>query len=421
MTNLECRMTNGETVNSEMSRVSRAAVVMIVLAAVAAGCARHATPAADATVTLAVDGRSNSHVSLAANGDRVVATWLGSADAGADVFAATSEDGGVHFGAPVRVNDVAGDAGGNGEQPPRVAIKDRAVTVVWVSKRQGVSGIRAAQSSDGGRTFSPARTISPDGVTGARGWESAAISDDGVVHAAWLDGRNAAPMPAGHHEHGAMRQDIVHAMWRAGEPVVESPVADNVCFCCKTGVATRGRDVFVVWRHLFDGGVRDIAIARSTDGGRTFGAPVRVSADNWKIDACPDDGPSLAIEADGAVRVAWPTLLQDAATPHMAIFEAVSRDGGATFSPRARVDGAATGASHPRLAVAAGARVIVWDEAAAEGRRVMLRGAGDAVRTLAEGGSASYPAVAPAPGAFVVAWAEQAAGRSVIRVVRTSS
>jgi hypothetical protein len=213
-----------------------------------------------------------------------------------------------------------------------------------------------------------------------------------------------------------MRQDIVHAMWRDGEAIVETPVADNVCFCCKTGVAARGSDVFVVWRHIFPGGVRDIAIARSADGGRTFGAPVRVSADDWKIDACPDDGPALAIDGSGAIHVAWPTLLQDGAAPHMAIFEAVSRDGGATFSPRTRVDASATGASHPRLAVTrAGARAIVWDEIASEGRRVLYRGAGSPV-ALAEGGSASYPAIAAVDDGFVVAWTEQAADRSVVRV-----
>ena len=405
-----------------MKRLTVAVTVCGCLAA----CARGDAPArglAGAPVLLAVDGRSNAQVTLASDGDRVAAAWVGSADAGADVFAAVSEDGGRHFGAPVRVNDRAGDASANGEQPPRIVIRDRAVAVVWVSKREGVAGIRTAQSSDGGRTFAPSRTISPEGVTGARGWESADIAEDGTVHAAWLDGRHAqhaqpSPAPAAHvHGGGAMRQDIVHAMWRGSDPVVETPVADDVCFCCKTGVVARGADVFVVWRHLFPGGMRDIAIARSRDGGRTFGAPVRVSVDNWKIDACPDDGPSLAVERDGAVRVAWPTLLQDTASPHMAIFQAVSRDGGATFSPRSRVDASGTGASHPRLVVsAAGVPTVVWDEPSAQGRQIMVRHGDDPAAALTSGASASYPAAVASRDGLVVAWAEQASGRSVVRV-----
>ena len=396
------------------------------------GCARQENvPWPPGAAAFEFEGRSSAHVTLASDGRRLAAAWVASGDGAADVYAVVSDDGGRRFESPVRVNDIPGDASGNGEQPPRVLLTSRGVSVVWVSKRNGVSGIRAAQSSDGGRTFSPARTISPDGVTGARGWESATVDDAGVVHAVWLDGRHSSPpspsattakqaqsLPGAKHAHGAMRQDIVHAMWREGEAVVETPVADNVCFCCKTGVAARGGDVFVVWRHLFPGGVRDIALARSADGGRTFPAPVRVSADEWKIDACPDDGPALAIAGDGAIHVAWPTLLQDGRVPHMAIFEAVSRDGGATFTPRVRVDAAGSGASHPRIALSRGGhRMIVWDEVAPEGRRVMSRGAGSPA-PLAEGGSASYPAIAALDEGFAVAWTEQSAGRSVVRLAR---
>jgi len=298
-------------------------------------------------------------------------------------------------------------------------VRDRLVTVIWVSKRDGVAGIRGASSADGGRSFGPTRTISPEGLTGARGWESVAMSDDGVVHVAWLDGRHAAPMPKGAaHEHGAapMRQDVVHAMWRGGDPIVESPVADNVCFCCKTAVVVRGSDVYVAWRHLFDGGVRDIAVARSADGGRTFGGPARVSADNWKIDACPDDGPSMAVDAAGALRVAWPTLAAGGAEPRMGVFEASSADGGRSFTPRARVDAAAAGAGHPRIAVSGTDRAVVWDEFSGEGRRVMVR-RGDSGPTPL-GANGVYPAVAASSGGFVVAWTEPRSGGSVVRAVR---
>ena len=395
-----------------MRSASRSISACAVVAAAFAGACRQA-PEPSAPVTLAVEGRANAHVTLASEGRRIAAAWTATSEAAIDVYAAISDDGGAHFSAPVRVNDRPGDAAGNGEQPPRVVVHDRSVTVVWVSKRDGVPGIRSAQSVDGGRTFSTTRTISPPDVTGARGWESATVSDDGMLHAAWLDGRNAGA-GAGH-AHGAMRQDIVHAMWRGSDPVVETPVADNVCFCCKTGVVTHGRDVFVVWRHLFEGGVRDIAIARSSDGGRTFGAPVRVSADGWKLDACPDDGPSVAVDDNGSLRVAWPTLLQDGSRPHMAIFESISHDGGATFAPRTRVDASDAGASHPRIAVgAAGAYAIAWDEPGEQGRRVVVRRTGAAAHVLGPG---SYPALVATTDEFAAAWSETGSP-SQIRIVR---
>jgi hypothetical protein len=377
-------------------------------------------------VDLAVAGRTNAHVTLAADGDRVGAAWAATGPEGTDIYTAVSADGGRTFGRPVRVNDLAGDASANGEQPPRILLQGTSVEVLWVSKRAGVAGIRSAASTDGGMTFAPARSITPSGLTGARGWESAALGPGGIVHAVWLDGRNATPAPAGaEHHHGAMRQDIYHAMWTgAGEPV-EVAVASNVCFCCKTAVVVRGPDVFVAWRHLFPGGVRDIAVARSSDGGRTFHDPVRVSEDNWKIDACPDDGPAMTVDGNGGLQVTWPTLLQETGTPRMAIFASTSRDGGSTFSPRTRVDGGAAGPAHPRIATtAAGRSAIVWDELAEGQRQVLFRPLGSGVpappaaQTLSTGRVASYPSIAAAVDGYVVAWTDQSDHASIIRVLR---
>jgi hypothetical protein len=381
---------------------------------------------ADRPISLAVPGLGNANVTLASDGAWVAAAWAASGAKGTDIYVAVSTDGARTFGSPVRVNDIDGDATVNGEQPPRVLLNGTTVDVLWVSKRDGVAGIRAAASTDGGRTFAPARSITPAGLEGARGWESAALAADGSVHAVWLDGRHAAPMDhskpaAGGHQHVDMRQDVYHAMWRGADAPVETPVASNVCFCCKTAVATHGGDVYVAWRHLFPGGVRDIAIARSTDGGRTFLDPVRVSEDNWKIDACPDDGPSLAIDAQGTLQVAWPTLVTGPDGPRMAIFQAASRDGGVTFSPRVRVDAATGGPAHPRIAAAGsgGPAAIVWDELAQGARSVMVRTAGaPSGRAVSRGRIASYPAITAAGDGFLVAWTDQSDGPSIIRALR---
>jgi hypothetical protein len=415
----------------------RWSAVFLVALAFAAGCRR--VPAGP--IELVVAGRTGAHVTLAADGDRVAAVWAATGSDGTDIYLAVSDDGGRTFAAPVRVNDVAGDATVGGEQPPRVVLKGNSVDVVWVSKRAGVRGIRAAASTNGGKSFAPARWITSGDLTGMRGWESAASGADGVVHAVWLDGRAASsnPEPAatakpaapgGTNRHGAARQDIYHAMWKGDGAPIETAVASNVCFCCKTAVVARGADVFVAWRHLFPGGVRDIAIARSSDGGRTFPEPTRVSEDNWKIDACPDDGPAMTVDDEGVVRVAWPTLLDESgATPpvagasggkRMAIFAATSRDGGATFSPRTRIDGASGGASHPRIATGrAGRSAIVWDELAEGTRRVVFRRIDGGVPVvLSTGRIASYPAVTAAGDGFVVAWTDQSEKESTIRTLR---
>jgi hypothetical protein len=204
-----------------------------------------------------------------------------------------------------------------------------------------------------------------------------------------------------------------------------------VCFCCKTAVAA-GDDgaVYVAWRHIYPPNLRDIAVARSADGGRSFEAPSRVSEDGWAIDGCPDDGPSLAVDARGVLHVAWPTWVAE--SDGKGIFYSYSTDRGRSFAARQRLDGGEGGAAHPQLAVSGGSVLVAWDEAAPGAtRRVRARAiAGDPpagawtprlqpASTLSDAGApATYPAVAASGDGFVAAWTEETRAGSRIRVQR---
>ena len=102
-------------------------------------------------IRLEIKGADSRGLSLAASGSTVVAVWAATANTVTNIYAAVSRDGGSHFDAPVRVNDIEGDARVNGEQPPRVTI-GRDVAVTWQSRRSGQSEVRFARSVDGGRT-----------------------------------------------------------------------------------------------------------------------------------------------------------------------------------------------------------------------------------------------------------------------------
>ena len=89
------------------------AVAALALTLVAHGALPGA--AADAADVLAVTGRTNANVSLAADRTFAVAVWTAAASGGTtDIFAATSRDGGATFAAPVRVNSTPGEARVNG-------------------------------------------------------------------------------------------------------------------------------------------------------------------------------------------------------------------------------------------------------------------------------------------------------------------
>jgi len=121
--------------------------------------------AASSHITLAVPGRENAAASIAALGKVAVAVWAATAPGGAaDIYAARSADGGRTFGAPVRVNDAAGDASVGGEQPPHVALVPRAsgepsIVVVWTAKRKEGTRILSARSDDAGVTFGRSRPL----------------------------------------------------------------------------------------------------------------------------------------------------------------------------------------------------------------------------------------------------------------------
>jgi len=389
---------------------------------------------------LAIDGATSQAPSIAVSAQQVVLTWAATAESRTNIYAARSTDGGRTFTTPVRVNDVEGDARVNGEQAPRVAIGDD-VVVGWISKLSGQSRLRIARSTDGGLTFAPATTPHAGDLTGARGWTSLTIDRQKVVHVAWLDGRDAhtpsgaaaGAAKAAHADHGGMRQDIYQLSLRPDGSTTEARVATDVCFCCKTAVTVADEGAtYVAWRHIYPTNLRDMAVARSPDGGRTFGAPVRVSEDGWQIDGCPEDGPSLAVSADGVLHIVWPTLI-DEPQARKAIFYSFSKDGGRTFVPRIRLDrddDGSTIAAHPQVAAidSINGRVyVVWDEGAGASHRVRLRRIASSSRdgwtpvpgdivTVSGDERAIYPAIAVTPDGAVVAWTAGPSNASEIRV-----
>ena len=198
---------------------------------------------------------------------------------------------------------------------------------------------------------------------------------------------------------GQPPQDVYHGILTPDGQRVETVIASGVCFCCKTAVAVDPRGpVYAAWRHIFPGSMRDIAFARSTDGGRHFDPLVRVSEDKWELNGCPEDGPAMAVDQAGVIHIAWATLVNDG-EPQKAVFYATSRDG-KTFSPRARMPTAGITPGHPQLTITAdGGAVVVWDEAVGGSHRVSLsrispnRVIGPA-QVLSGSESASHPVVA---------------------------
>jgi len=186
--------------------------------------------------------------------------------------------------------------------------------------------------------------------------------------------------------------------------------------------------IYAAWRQVYAGNVRDIAFAKSSDRGRTFTTPLRISDDNWVLDGCPENGPGMAVDGTGRIHVVWPTLVPGPtaqSSPTLALFYATSDDG-TRFTPRQQIPTEGV-PRHAQLALgAAGQIVVAWDEQAGGSRSIAIaRGVVDRNGTarfhrekIATEGPASYPVLARTDGATIVGWTGAAAAQTVIRVKR---
>ena len=326
----------------------RSLLAIALVVAAASGGAR----ATDGAVQLAVPGRANATPSIAAAGAFVAVAWGATPpEGGADVFVAASRDGGRTFAAPVQVNADAGAARLGGEQPPRVALAraasgDPQIVVVWGARAAGTV-IRCAWPAPptAARASAPRSLLQAAAcraiAAGSR-WPStprARRTSCGSIIAAWPPGPRARRTTTANGVAMAQMSSLYYATVR---PTARSrPSATccrGVCYCCKTAVAIGpAGQVFSAWRHVYEGNLRDIAFTQSRDGGATFSAPARVSEDNWVLAGCPDDGPAMAVDADGVVHIVWPTVI-GGDEPTGAHLPCVDEGRPALHAPHARAD-----------------------------------------------------------------------------------
>jgi len=410
------------------------AIVGGVVAATAAARSRTALAPAE---TLAAANASNPTAAADARGARYVA-WIATEGGASNVYLARAE--GDAFAAPVRVNDRPGDAAPHEQAPAQVAAgPDGSVYVVWqnnraiAGRRCPASDLRFARSADGGRTFAPAVTVNDDaaGPPSSHTFHNLVVGKDGTVWVSWLDSRvrdaerarrhpRPAPSPArakgdsttGMHGHGGMAEDPtlpgsevrVAKSVDGGRTFGASMVVDgNVCPCCRTSLAAApDGSIYVAWRKVYAGDVRDPVVARLAPGAAAFAAPVRVHADGWVFPGCPHAGPALAVDAGGRVHVAWYTGKEG----RQGLWYASSADGGRTFgAPAALLTGGWVPPSQAALAVDGAHVWAMWDDRREqEGRVTLARLDGGTPRVVAREPAGRSPALAASPRGLLVAW-----------------
>jgi hypothetical protein len=260
----------------------------------------------------------------------------------ADVMLAHLDSAGHARGEAVRLNSEAGRATAWRGDPPTVAVsRDGIVYVGWTARVESASGhaddLYLSVSHDKGQNFASPVKVNDDKGPAVHGMHSLAVAHDGRLHIAWLDERNVAEpqhsgKAEGHHMESNREVFMAYSTDEGRSFSTNRRVATEVCPCCKTALAI-GPDnrLYVSWRQVLPGDFRHIAVASSSDGGEAFSQPVIVSDDRWQIAGCPVSGPSLAVGADGALRVLW---YSEGRAGETGLYWSESSDGGRTFAPR---------------------------------------------------------------------------------------
>jgi hypothetical protein len=343
----------------------------------------------------------------------------------ADVMIGRYDSQGKMRGAPVRVNPQAGVATAWRGDPPSVAVAEHgSVYVVWTARVEadGKKGtdLYLSVSNDMGQTFAAPVKINDDKVPGAHGMHSLSIAGDGRIYVSWLDERNVhVPKPStkaeGHHMESNRELFIAHSTDGGRTFSKNRKIASEACPCCKTALAVAADGtLYVGWRHVLPGNYRHIAVTSSSDAGATFAKPVIVSDDKWVLQGCPVSGPSLAVNAAGVLKVLW-YAAGEANEP--GLYFAESRDKGLSFS-QGQLLAKETVRGTPVLAASNNADVAIWETSAGAAAETKLRKVGEDAQSLSLGSNAELPAAAFSNDGLFVAYVSKVKEKRSVWLVK---
>lgn len=274
-----------------------------------------------------------------------------------------SDDNGVSYSVPVRVNARAENIETNGENRPKI-LTDRDGEIVYVSWTQKTEGqhtgdIRFTRSIDGGQSFAPVRTINDDGLLTSHRFDSLLLALSGHLYLTWLDKRELEYAAQRGEDYSGSGVFYTVSDDQGQTFAANRKIADHSCECCRIAVAPYGNDgMALMWRHVFDGTTRDHAIAAIGPDGVLSGFS-RATVDEWKIDACPHHGPDMSrgstMSGDDSYHMTW----FSAGDRHKGIYYGRHELASGETALVRQVDGSA-GASHPQIAGWQGVQHLVW-------------------------------------------------------------
>lgn len=210
------------------------------------------------------------------------------------IYYATAKNQTASFFSPDKVailpNLVAGAKRG-----PQVAVTTQFVVITAVNRQGDVFAYSFNRATN---QWSPAVRINDVPQTAKEGFQAVAGTGSGTFHTAWLDLRDDKKNKIV----GATSRDGGRT-WSTNQVIYHSPEG-TVCECCKVSIAAQDNNVYIQFRNWLDG-ARNLYLAHSADGGKTYAAARKLGTGNWKLLACPMDGGAVVVSASGQPLTTW--------------------------------------------------------------------------------------------------------------------
>ncbi len=301
--------------------------------------------------------------------------------------------------------------------PSVVSLADGRLLAHWLQKNgKGTYAydVRLSESGDGGRTWSTSTTPHGPGIPAEHGFVTLLPRADSTADVVFLNGSVA---PAGTEEGRGPPMRLAVARWGGASAAIlpETILDQRTCDCCQTAAAMTSAGPIVLYRDRTETETRDISITRMVNGAWT--PPTPVHSDNWTIDACPVNGPAVAAH-DARVAAVWFTGARDTAK----VLLAFSTDGGATFGAPIRIDGGVPAGRVDVELLAGDEALVTWiertskDSSAVRARLVRSDGTVEPPITVAElgaGRATGFPRMVRRANDVVIAWTRPGAESSV--------
>jgi hypothetical protein len=239
--------------------------------------------------------------------------------------------------------------------PSVVAIDANLWVAHWLALQPDSYGAYDAwvsTSTDAGRTWSPGVALNEDQTEAEHGFVELFDSPDGPA-AFWLDGRDLASWSFEEPD-ALLAVSLRLARITPEGRIAEREIVDAmVCDCCQPAVADSDGTPIVTYRDRTEDEIRDIVVRRLIDGAWT--PPLDVGGERWQIEGCPVNGPAIAAAGRDVV-VAWFTAADSTGRVRLAR----STDGGNSFGAPLDLDADGALGQVDVVLMPGGAAVASW-------------------------------------------------------------